>query len=747
MRKGTVLHKYLSVFLIMAILMSPIVCLGCKKKVPDAFHVSPDQGRYVPFESNLDMQSRYNEKVDRQADYCERILLGEDLAVLFVQDKKVYYACFSGSDKTKDILHEIQVTGEIHKFGRLHGRNTFLVSSILDSEYNVDYSVAVLNEMGNVIMSTTVPELHNKLLSCVNIGGDENIILCDGETLFYLDKSLKVSKKISFKETTICSFALNEKNEIALIMEASNNNENAGYILRTCSDSGKTLSEQEIYVTNRFSQIFGQESGMKESFFVNTSLLSGRVTSAGEWIEQDMYHSISGVASNQEEYTATYGTFISWMEDVISLEDGRYLFCGLMMIMDSQKSGIFSLEYKKNNDEREEVTIGIIESLEWSYIESLADYYNLIQDRFRIRIVNYLDKGNNTIELRQTASAQILSDIYSGKGPDMFFISPMLSNTLAERGELLDMKSWTNNVSWPKEYFYPCIYEEMWRDGAMYMFSPVFSVYMIAGDSKVISDLSQNCDMDYMTSLARSTGYAMQGGIMQLYYPRIFTVMTDKSAIDKVSVIEECLSTCSLIETEGLTKSNNRQYSFSRFLEINGFCSFGQEAAYFQNILTPLLFPDMDYSSYFTFEKVLSVSRDCKNTEAAKELLFLMADPLVQDCICERFGGIPIRKDCVRNDVEKNVEVIYNPKTSGIYGDNDGFVTYMISDPEECISIYYQLLEECNHFLMFDEQFINILYEEYSAMRVRPSEVHEIAEVLESRLRLYVEENYEVDNT
>ena len=113
---------------------------------------------------------------------------------------------------------------------------------------------------------------------------------------------------------------------------------------------------------------------------------------------------------------------------------------------------------------------------------------------------------------------------------------------------------------------------------------------------------------------------------------------------------------------------------------------------------------------------------------------------MVQDNLSEKQRGIPIRKDCARRDVEKNTEEFSYPDTSGQA--EDGMTSYAIDDVEACIDQYLRILEETRTYYEFDEQFISIIDEEYSVLEARPADLHEIAESLESRLRLYVEENY-----
>ena len=117
-----------------------------------------------------------------------------------------------------------------------------------------------------------------------------------------------------------------------------------------------------------------------------------------------------------------------------------------------------------------------------------------------------------------------------------------------------------------------------------------------------------------------------------------------------------------------------------------------------------------------------------------------MSTPMVQDNLSEKQRGIPIRKDCARRDVEKNTEEFSYPDTSGQA--EDGMTSYAIDDVEACIDQYLRILEETRTYYEFDEQFISIIDEEYSVLEARPEDLREIAETMEHRLRLYIEENY-----
>ena len=743
------LNRRIITGILVSILIFSTTVSGCRKKAPDTFHYAQERGRFVPVEMNEDMQIRYRSAVSDLSEhwtgFSERVMLEEDMAVVFSMEKKTYYAFFSGSDPSQDSVHELDVPGQIHKFGRLNGRQTYVISSSLDSLYDVDYSVSVLDEKGEVYLTSVVPDFHNMLFSCSNTCADGSLVVSDGETLFYLDSRLQVKRKLSFGNDSIRSFAVNDKGEIGMVTASQNNDGMENYVLRICSSEGKKISEQEILTEFDVAQVFGQESGMKDDFFVSTYLFTGRITSSGDWLEQDVYNSISGSDSNQVADTRPCGTYISWIEDVMSIGDGQYRFCGYMMIMDSQRNGIFQVEYHKDDGNREEVTIAVVEPLQWSYIESLADYYNLIQNKYKIRVINYIDQDKDVIEQRQTAAARILSDMYSGQTPDMFYVSPGISRMLKERGDLYDMSPWTEDPAWPKEEFYPNVYAAMRNEEGMYMFSPIFTLYMMGGDSEIIKDVSRSGDLDYLSSLARQSGSALQGGMIQLFYPKIYSAMTGPeraSEAETLDLIERCLQTYLSLKQEGLILGNSRQYGITRFLEVFGFQHFGQGAELFQAPMTPVLFPEMDISSYFMLDTVLSVSASSKHLDAAKELLFLMSTPMVQDNLSEKQRGIPIRKDCARRDVEKNTEEFSHFSTSGQA--EDGMTSYAIDDVEACIDQYLRILEETQTYYEFDEQFISIITEEYSVLEARPTDLHEIAETMQSRLRLYVEENYEM---
>ena len=233
------LNRRIVTGILVSILIFSTTVSGCRKKAPDTFHYAQEKGRFVPIEMNEDLQIRYRSAASdlsmRWTEFSERVMLEDDMAVVFSLEKKTYYGFFSSSDPSQDWVHELDVPGEIHKFGRLNGRQTYVISSSLDSSYDVDYSVSILDEKGEVYLTSVVPEFHNMLFSCSNTCADGALVVSDGKTLFFLDSHLQVSRKLSFGNDNIRSFAVNDKGEIGMVTASQNKEGLEKYVLRICS--------------------------------------------------------------------------------------------------------------------------------------------------------------------------------------------------------------------------------------------------------------------------------------------------------------------------------------------------------------------------------------------------------------------------------------------------------------------------------------------------------------------------------
>ncbi|MBO4494705.1 MAG: hypothetical protein J5752_02485 [Clostridiales bacterium] len=739
---------YLGVLIATGILLAGMLS-GCGKKKQATIRTVDVQGRYC-YESLIDSVEKRYEKLIRSLseaipDYRKTFMDQDQELILFSLDNKNYLASFDLTDESKDAYHELNVPGLIHASGKIRSGKFFLISSMLDAQYDLDYSLTILDKNGEIEGEMhSLPELRNKLFESACVTEKDEVVFCDGETLYFIDNSFSVSRKVSPKCGRIRSAAVNDKGQIALAADASDESGSNMYTqsFLVYDENGKELHSEWIpSLSGSQTVIFGAEAALNEDFFAVNDVFSGRFSTISKsWSEMDVKMVRSTSMSSSETHTEAYGTKISWIDEMEALGNGAYRFSGGMSILGCAKTGVFNVQYRKEETSREKITMGIIEPLEWSYMESVADYFNMVQSKYTIDVVNYFDQSqDDRYSEYQHATAQFLKDAAEGKAPELLYISPSLCNRLIAENCLMDMKK--NLITEEMTSgAYENILQLMMTHDSQYYYSPNFSLYVVAADSKTAGE-SEEAKMSDLVRIAKGSDSVISGDITDMFYPGIYELIVEKrDKTETVAGMEACVKDAYLIDKEGVFLSNERQYAMLRCEKLNSFSDYAGLSHLFENKMTTLNFPNMSSVSAVGFDNVFAVSTSCKNTEAARAFLQMLSSDIVQSSIGQLGGGIPINREACNRDVESNRDLLENMPPRSLVSDQETTPVFMVKDPDSYVDLYFKLID--NNTLAFhnDEQIVTIIAEEYDALMSGSQDEHTTAENIYSRCRLYCDE-------
>lgn len=391
-----------------------------------------------------------------------------------------------------------------------------------------------------------------------------------------------------------------------------------------------------------------------------------------------------------------------------------------------------------------------------------AYLYNTSQDRFYISVDDFGDKYSfsNAVEA-QTAKANMIADFQSGGAPDMLYGSDFDYEQMGRSGLVMDILPYLSQDSIGE--LTGNIKDLMIRDGHCYS---VFSGYTLYG---FVGRQSQYPDNDYgLNELpALKSGqerisklYAHDIADHMIRYP-IMNPYKRNGVLDNdnLRTIVQTAVDLGVSPSESLPPEEgfeSEDISLSLRYINNDIREYISENDLIKDKINFIGFPSMNGSvrAIMPFGQT-AVSSGTKYPDACSEFVRILLSPEIQK-MNYNCGTIPVNEKTLDEYLGYMTDPDSIPETENVYKEMATMMQVHINDEgfmvkEKCnISIdtqyaqeYKKMLTDVNTLITLDWGIYNIICEEIDSNYSNGKSVDEIVRTLGTRLKLYVEENYQ----
>lgn len=469
--------------------------------------------------------------------------------------------------------------------------------------------------------------------------------------------------------------------------------------------------------------------------------------------------------------TKTYEELLNWIDcDVNSdslsavtvLEDGRILAIIRNYTEESSATEMVYLTKKAASEVTEKTVITFGTLYMGSSLRSAIIKFNKTNEKYRIHVNEY---GSEDYE---AGLAQLNSDIISGNSPDIIDLANGSTQQYIEKGVLEDLYPYLEkDTELKKEDYVENILKAYERDGKLYALLPSFGISTLIGKTSDVGDKMGWTLNDLMTLVkSKPEGteifeYASKESILStlcIYGMDQFVDWeTGKCSFDSDSFIQ-------LLEFSN-TFSSESEYIYDesapstpvkiqsgQLLLMNGGVSDVQSyqmyKAMFGEPITFIGYPTDSGtgSAITTGEVLLALSSKSKNKDGAWEFMrsFLTSEyqnssdmwnfPIMKSALQAKFDAA-MTPEYYEDETGKQVETM---KTSWGY---DDFNVDIYAASQEDVDAVTNLINSVDTIYEWDSNMYTIISEESAAFFAGQKNAKEVADIIQSRIQIYVNEN------
>jgi ABC-type glycerol-3-phosphate transport system substrate-binding protein len=467
----------------------------------------------------------------------------------------------------------------------------------------------------------------------------------------------------------------------------------------------------------------------------------------------------------------TYEELLNWIDcdvnsDTINavnvLEDGRIL----AIISDYAEEGstteMVYLTRKSASEVTEKTVITFGTLYMGSSIRREIIGFNKTNEKYRIHVNEYGSEDYTA------GLAQLNSDIISGNSPDIIDLSNGSTQQYIEKGILEDLYPFMEkDTELKREDYLENVLKAYERDGKLYGLLPSFGISTLIGKTSDVGDKMGWTLNDLMTLVkSKPAGteifeYASKESILStmcIYgMDQYVDWETGKCSFDSDSFIQ-LLEFSNTFSSESEysydenapsmpTKIQNGQLLLTN-LSINDVPSYQMYKAIFAEPLTFIGYPTDEGtgSAITTGEVLLAMSSKSKNKDGVWEFMrsFLTSEyqnspdmwsfPIMKSALQAKFD-LAMTPEYYVDETGKQVEQM---KTSWGY---DDFNVDIYAATQEDIDTIMNLINSVDKTYEWDTNMYTIISEESAAFFAGQKNAKEVADIIQSRIQIYVNEN------
>ncbi len=408
-------------------------------------------------------------------------------------------------------------------------------------------------------------------------------------------------------------------------------------------------------------------------------------------------------------------------------------------------------------ENRKDVITLAVYYLDWDLRDQILQF-NRHNTEYRIEVVDY-----SNYEDWDEAIEQMMDDFTGDGGIDIIEISQLNARSLAAQGYLLDMQPYFDANLNKDDYFENVIDAGKVGD-ALYVVSPYFSVLTAATKSELVdgkTDWTPSEFCEYVSNAQKETG---DSG----FYSR-----------------DEVLSLFCMYNADAFVDWNTGECNFNsqEFIDILNLCAaFPEEIDWsvYENANYPELISSgaipVFYTSFYEVYEIqeyelmadgelifigfpcgdecapvaigsnssFAISSTTDYADGAWEFIEYLINEENQSMVSYNF---PINKSALDNILEEAATPEYQKDENGnmveapkyTYGYDD-LIMEIYAASEEDIAAVYELIGAARGNLFIDEEIYNIISEEAQAFFNGQKSAEEVAEIIQSRVKVYVAE-------
>lgn len=409
--------------------------------------------------------------------------------------------------------------------------------------------------------------------------------------------------------------------------------------------------------------------------------------------------------------------------------------------------------------EKEMLTLGIFE--ESSTLSRAVAAFNQSQERYQIKIVNYGESDD-----LDTAINRFTNELIAGTGPDIFDLSRLNLARLAERGILEELTPYLETDGEVKrENYFESVLNAYSVDGKLYTIPNSFTVWGMVGNSAYLKDYGNDYGwtLEDVMSLAEANpgkemfGYGSKNYVLlnclRYNFNRFIDWQNGECSLDSEefiqllefanrfpkrydgaqgdSITDKMLDGTLMAEEISLSSLQERQIweaIFGREFIIKGFPT------------------EEGTGLSVRGNNLLAINAKSRYKETAwKFVKSLLTEEYYEN---EKVEGFPTRIQAYdrMNEVYLTPEYVMDEdgnqteQMKGSFEQGDFHVDFRTSTEEEAEWLT-DVIKHCDRAVSDDKQLMNIITEEAAAFFEGQKTAQETAEIIQSRVKMYVNEN------
>lgn len=360
--------------------------------------------------------------------------------------------------------------------------------------------------------------------------------------------------------------------------------------------------------------------------------------------------------------------------------------------------------------EKEILTLGIFE--ENSSLLQAVFTFNQSQEKYQINVVNY-SEGDDP----EAGITRFTNELIAGTGPDLFELSKVDLNHLAQTGVLEEMTSYLEaDDKIKREDYFESVLNAYSIDGKLYTIPNSFTVWAMAGRRSYLEDFGDGYAwtlQDVMDLAERNPEKEMFGYGSKNY------------------VLLNCL-----------------RYNYSMFIDWqSGECNLNSEA-FIQLLEFAKGFPAVQGTGLTVRgNNLLAINAKSEYKETAWEFVrSFLTEEFYQN---KEVAGFPtliraydqINESYITPEYDVDENGNKTERSKGSFSIGDFSVEFRTSTKEEAEKMT-DVIQSCDRAASDDKQFMKIVQEEAAAFFAGQKSAQKTADVIQSRVQVYVNENH-----
>lgn len=471
-----------------------------------------------------------------------------------------------------------------------------------------------------------------------------------------------------------------------------------------------------------------------------------------------------------EKETAT--VVLDWLDSDINrdnieaygfLEDGRILVATRDWSSEGNQCEVVYLTQTPSSEipQKDVITLGVMYAS--SDVNRAVINFNKNSDEYRIQVVNY---GNGEGEDAYTNGLiKFNSDLASGNGPDIFDLSSVNMKMLSQKGVIEDLNPYLEkDPDLKREDYFQSVLDAFSVDGKLYCIPNSFYVSTTMGRASDVGD-TPGWTLDDLMALLESKpegtevfDYATKDYILQncmmFNFDSFIDWETGKCNLDGeefVKVLEFANIFSSEFQYDEEAESTPSKIQSGKLLLLSTSISSVQDyqmyEAMFGEPFTPIGYPCTSGSgNAIAGQSTYAINAKSANRDAAWEFIksFIVPEYYEKGNV----WGFPTLISAYDRQNEDYMTPEYYEDENGEQVEQskggwgwDDFHVDIYAATQEQVDDVTELINSCDRSYSYDNQLLEIILEEASPFFEGQKSAQEAADIIQSRVQIYVNEN------